>query len=266
MNLEKTYQTITTQVIDQQILLITLNRPEVGNALNTMMGQELYELWRDITEDCGEIRCAVLTGTGNKIFCAGGDLKERNGMTKIQWKRQHEIFERHYWEMTDLPIPLIAAVNGHAYAGGLEMALSCDFIYASRSARFALTEVTLGIMPGAGGTQNLPRAIGERRAKEIILTGKPFSAESAYEWGLVNYLFDADQVLEEALKTARVIASNAPLSIKQVKKSIRYGSQMELKTAFRFEVESYNHLIDTADRIEGVEAFNEKRPAQFKGS
>ena len=266
MNLEKSYQTFTLKIVGDHVLLITLNRPEVGNALNTQMGLELYDLWREITENSGQIRCAVLTGSGQKIFCAGGDLKERNGMTKDQWKRQHEIFERHYWEMTDLPIPLIAAVNGHAYAGGLEMALSCDFIYASRVARFALTEVTLGIMPGAGGTQNLPRAIGDRRAKEIILTGKPFSAENAYQWGLVNELFDADKVLEEALNTAKIIAGNAPLSVRQVKKSIRYGSQMELKTAFRFEVESYNHLIDTSDRVEGVLAFNEKRPPIFKGS
>ena len=266
MNLEKSYQTFTLKSVGDHVLLITLNRPEVGNALNTQMGLELYDLWREITENSGQIRCAVLTGSGQKIFCAGGDLKERNGMTKDQWKRQHEIFERHYWEMTDLPIPLIAAVNGHAYAGGLEMALSCDFIYASRVARFALTEVTLGIMPGAGGTQNLPRAIGDRRAKEIILTGKPFSAENAYQWGLVNELFDADKVLEEALNTAKIIAGNAPLSVRQVKKSIRYGSQMELKTSFRFEVESYNHLIDTSDRVEGVLAFNEKRPPIFKGS
>ena len=266
MNLEKSYQTFTLKIVGDHVLLITLNRPEVGNALNTQMGLELYDLWREITENSGQIRCAVLTGSGQKIFCAGGDLKERNGMTKDQWKRQHEIFERHYWEMTDLPIPLITAVNGHAYAGGLEMALSCDFIYASRVARFALTEVTLGIMPGAGGTQNLPRAIGDRRAKEIILTGKPFSAENAYQWGLVNELFDADKVLEEALNTAKIIAGNAPLSVRQVKKSIRYGSQMELKTAFRFEVESYNHLIDTSDRVEGVLAFNEKRPPIFKGS
>ena len=112
----------------------------------------------------------------------------------------------------------------------------------------------------------MPRAVGERRAKEIILTGKPFSAENAYEWGLVNELFDADKVVQEALNTAKVIATNAPLSVKQVKKSIRYGSQMELKTAFRFEVESYNHLIDTKDRVEGVLAFNEKRPPKFTGS
>jgi enoyl-CoA hydratase/carnithine racemase len=170
-----------------------------------------------------------------------------------------------YWTLVDLPIPVIAAVNGHAYAGGLEMALSCDFIYASNAARFALTEVTLGIMPGAGGTQNLPRAIGERRAKEILMTGKPFSAQQASEYGLINAILEPTEVLAKALETADVIASNAPLSVRQIKKSVRYGGQMELRTAFRFEIEAYNHLIDTEDRMEGVKAFNEKRKANFKG-
>jgi enoyl-CoA hydratase/carnithine racemase len=169
------------------------------------------------------------------------------------------------WALVDLPLPVIAAVNGHAYAGGLEMALSCDFIYASNAARFALTEVTLGIMPGAGGTQNLPRAIGERRAKEILMTGKPFSAQQASEYGLINAILEPTEVLAKALETAEVIASNAPLSVRQIKKSVRYGGQMELRTAFRFEIEAYNHLIDTEDRMEGVKAFNEKRKANFKG-
>ena len=186
-------------------------------------------------------------------------------MNTEQWTRQHEIFERQYWALLDMPLPTIAALNGHAYAGGLELALTCDFIYASSKARMALTEVTLGIMPGAGGTQLLPRAVGERRAKEILMTGKPFSAQDAMAWGLVNEVFEPDAVLAQALETAKTIARNAPLSIKQLKKSIRYGGQMELKTALRFEVESYNHLIDTHDRVEGIQAFNEKRPAKFQG-
>jgi enoyl-CoA hydratase len=160
---------------------------------------------------------------------------------------------------------VIAAVNGHAYAGGLEVMLYCDFAYAVKTARFALTEVTLGIMPGGGGTQNLPRAIGERRAKEIILTGKPFSAEQAHAWGMVNQLCEPGQALADALATARVIAANAPLSVRQAKKSIHYGLQMDLTTAYRFEIEAYNQLIDTQDRHEGVRAFNEKRKPVFRG-
>ena len=259
------YATLRTETVEPHVLQVTLNRPEVGNALNTQMGHDLYDVWTRLTENAEDTRCVVLTGAGDRIFCSGGDLKERNGMTREAWTRQHELFERMYWTLVDLPVPVIAAVNGHAYAGGFEMMLSCDFAYASSAARFALTEVTLGIMPGAGGTQNLPRAIGERRAKEILLTGKPVSAERALEWGIVNDLCEPAQVLPRAMETARTIAGNAPLSVRQIKKSVRYGGQMELRTAFRFEIEAYNHLIGTEDRLEGVAAFNEKRKAQFKG-
>jgi enoyl-CoA hydratase/carnithine racemase len=207
----------------------------------------------------------VLTGSGDRVFCSGGDLKERNGMTEQQWRRQHELFERQYWTLMDCPVPVIAALNGHAYAGGLEMALTCDFIYANQNARFALTEVTLGIMPGAGGTQNLPRAIGERKAKEMLMTGQPINAQKALEWGIFNAIAEPAEVLPMAIKTAQLIAGNAPLSVRQIKKSVRYGHQMELRTAFRFEVEAYNHLVETEDRYEGVLAFNEKRKAVFKG-
>ena len=170
-----------------------------------------------------------------------------------------------YWTLTDLPLPVVAAVNGHAYGGGMEMALCCDFVYASEVARFALPEVTLGIMPGAGGTQNLPRAVGERRAKELLLTGRPLSATQALEWGVANSVYPMGEVLERAHETAAVIAGNAPLSVRQIKKSVRYGGQMELRTAYRFEVEAYNHLVGTQDRMEGVRAFNEKRPPVFTG-
>jgi enoyl-CoA hydratase/carnithine racemase len=160
---------------------------------------------------------------------------------------------------------VIAALNGHAYAGGLEMALACDFAYAVKTARFALTEVTLGIMPGAGGTQLLPRAVGERRAKEIILTGKPFGAEEALQWGILNRLCEPEALMPDALATAGTIAANAPISVRQAKKSIVYGMQMDLRTAFRFEIEAYNRMVPTEDRQEGIRAFNEKRKPVFKG-
>ena len=259
------YDTVSVRMESEHVLVVTLNRPQVGNAINTQMGHDLLDVWNRLTEDPGPARCVVLTGAGERIFCGGGDLKERNGMSREAWQRQHELFERMYWTLVDLPLPIIAAVNGHAYAGGLEMALSCDFVYASDQARFALTEVTLGIMPGAGGTQNLPRAVGERRAKEILMTGRPFNAQQGLEWGLINALHAPAEVLPAALATADVIASNAPLSVRQIKKSVRYGSQMELRTAFRFEIEAYNHLIDTDDRREGVLAFNEKRKPVFTG-
>ena len=264
MNLPS-YETLLTELVEPHLLKITLNRPQVGNAINTQMGRDFLDLWTRLTEDTQNIRCIVLTGAGEKIFCAGGDLKERKGMTKEQWIKQHQLFERMYWTQTDMPIPVIAAVNGHAYAGGFETMLTCDFVYASSAARFALTEVTLGIMPGAGGTQNLPRAIGQRRAKEMLMTGRPIDAAKALDWGLLNEVCEPDQVLNKAMDTARIISGNAPLSVQQIKKSVRYGLEMELRTAFRFEVEAYNHLIETEDRYEGVLAFNEKRKPVFKG-
>lgn len=259
------YDTLDVALVGEHVLQVTLNRTTAGNALNTQMGRELLGLWNALTEDAGPVRSVVLTGAGGKIFCAGGDLKERNGMTQRQWQLQHELFERMYWTLVDLPLPVIAAVNGHAYGGGMEMALCCDFVYVGDAVRCALPEVTLGIMPGAGGTQNLPRAVGERRAKELLLTGKPLSAAQAVEWGVANSVHAMDQVLPQALETAAVIAGNAPLSVRQIKKSVRYGGQMELRTALRFEVEAYNHLVDTEDRVEGVRAFNEKRKPVFKG-
>jgi len=259
------YATLKTEMAEPHVLVVTLNRPEAANAINTQMGRDFLDLWTRLTEDAGDVRCVVLTGAGDKVFCAGGDLKERHGMTREQWVRQHEIFERQYWTLVDLYLPVIAAVNGHAYGGGFETVLSCDFAYAAKTARFALTEVTLGIMPGTGGTQNLPRAVGERRAKEILMTGKPVSAQQAYEWGVLNAVCEPQELMPKALETARTIAGNAPLSVRQIKKSVRFGMQMELKTAYRFEIEAYNHLVETEDRYEGVKAFNEKRKPQFKG-
>ena len=260
-----TFETLQLSQDGPHILVVTLNRPEVGNAISTRMGQELLDLWTGLTAEPGALRCVVLTGAGGRIFCGGADLKERRGMDRAQWQHQHELFERAYWAMVDLPLPLVGAVNGHAYGGGVELMLCCDFAYASAAARFAFTEVTLGIMPGMGGTQTLPRALGERRAKELLLTGRAFDAAQALEWGLVNAVHAPEEALSRALETARQIADNAPLAVRQIKKSVRYGGQMELRTAFRFEVEAYNHLVDTDDRREGVAAFNERRKPVFTG-
>ena len=184
-------------------------------------------------------------------------------MSETVWRTQHEVFERAFMALMELPLPIIAAVNGHAFGGGLEMALCCDFIYAARSARMALSETRLGLMPGGAGTQNLPRAAGERRAKELIMTAQAFDAQHGYEWGIVNRV--CDNVVEEALATAHAIAENAPLAVRQAKKSVHYGLQMDLATGYRFEIEAYNQLVGTEDRKEGVRAFNEKRKPRFQG-
>ena len=180
----KKYNTLLISSPSEDVLLVTFNRPEAANAINTEMACELEDFFSDIVRKKSSHRCIVLTGTGEKAFCAGGDLKERNGMTDDEWRDQHVIVERVILLMGDCPIPIIAAVNGVAYGGGCELALNTDFIYASHQATFALTETRLGIMPGAGGTQNLARIAGVNRTKEIIFTARPFTAEQALQWGI----------------------------------------------------------------------------------
>jgi enoyl-CoA hydratase/carnithine racemase len=263
--MDRQYETLRVEDRGESLLLLTLNRPEIANAMNTQMGRDLLGFFDEVNTAPSEHRCIVVTGAGERAFCAGGDLKERNGMTDEAWQAQHLLFERMIRAFIACPAPVIGAVNGSAYAGGCELALCCDFIYAAENARFALTEVTLGIMPGAGGTQNLPRAVGERRAKEIILTGRPFTAAEAYDWGMVNRLCAPGRVVEEALETGRRIADNAPVSVRQAKHAIHSGMQMDLASAMMFEIEAYNRMVPTEDRREGVRAFNEKRKPRFKG-
>ncbi|MBL8581073.1 MAG: enoyl-CoA hydratase/isomerase family protein [Rhizobiaceae bacterium] len=247
------------------VAVVTLNRPEKANALNTRMARDLIAWFEAATLDPGPLRCVVLTGAGQKAFCAGGDLAERKDMTDAAWAAQHAVFERMARALLGCPLPLIAAVNGAAFGGGCEIAAACDFIYAADHVRFAQSEVTLGIMPGAGGTQNLPRAMGQRRALELILTGRPFSAEEAMRWGLVNAVFPVDRLLDEALTTAERIAANAPIAARQAKQSVVRGMQMSLADGLAFEIEAYNRMVPTEDRREGVNAFNEKRKPAFHG-
>ena len=263
--LDHPFETLLLAEPAEHILQVTLNRPDRANAFTSQMGRELIEVFQALEETPGAYRCVVLTGAGERAFCAGADLKERNGMSDADFAAQHYLFERMARAVLACPMPLLGAINGAAFAGGLELALCCDFAYAAEGARFALTEVTLGIMPGAGGTQNLPRTIGERRAKEVILTGRPFSAQDALAWGMVNRLHPAADLLPAVLDTAKTIAANAPLSVRQAKKSITQGLQMDRASGMLFEIEAYYQLIPTADRTEGIAAFNEKRKPVFKG-
>ena len=186
-------------------------------------------------------------------------------MSDETWRQQHAIVEQMVRNMHDCPIPVIAAVNGAAFAGGMEIALACDFVYAADHARFALTEVTLGIMPGAAGTQNLPRAVGVRRAKEIVLTGTPFTAADALSWGMVNKVVPGAKLMDEVMATARKIASNAPVSARQAKKSLDKAVELDRTSGYAFEIEAYNRTVVTQDRQEGINAFNEKRKPVYKG-
>jgi len=246
------------------VLLAILDRPEVANAFDTQTARDLCEFFESLQGE-HPCRCLVITGAGDKAFCAGADLKERNSLSEKQWRSQHRTFERMFRAVRDCPIPVIAAVNGAAFAGGLELVLQCDFAYASSNAKFALTEISLGIMPGGGGTQTLPRVVGERRGKELIFTARPFSAEEALAWGLVNKLCEPGTVVREALLVAERVASLAPLALRQAKQAIRQGLHRDIASAMEIEIQAYDRLVGTEDRKEGLRAFNEKRKPNFKG-
>jgi len=262
---DKNYATLALANPQAQVLQITLNRPDFANAFNTQMATDLMHCFEALAMDAGDTRCIVITGAGERAFCAGGDLKERDGMGNEAWTAQHLIYERMIRAVIDCPLPLIAAVNGAAFGGGCELACAADFIYASDNARFAMTETSLGIIPGAGGTQTLARALGERRAKELILSARRFDAEQAHRWGLVNEVLTPENLLAEVLQVASRIAANAPIAVRQAKQAIHRGLQMSLSDGLAFEIEAYNHTVPTEDRREGVQAFNEKRAAQFQG-
>jgi enoyl-CoA hydratase len=263
--MESRFATLSITRPKEHVTLVSLNRPAAANAMNTQLGTEIMTLFEMLSLDAEGTRCVVVTGAGDRAFCAGADLKERKDMADEAWMRQHLIYERMVRAILVCPIPIIAAVNGAAYAGGCELALACDFIYASEHAHFALTEVTLGIMPGAGGTQTLARAAGERRAKEIILTGKPFTAAEALQWRIVNRVLPSSEVVPEALTTADTIARNAPISVRQAKQAIGRGLNMSLWDGLAFEIEAYHRTVPTEDRREGIASFNERRPPNFKG-
>jgi enoyl-CoA hydratase/carnithine racemase len=261
---QATFEAVKVEWPEPKLLLVTLNRPAAANASNAQMATELLTIFEWVGRHPTDVRCVVLTGAGDRAFCAGADMKERNDNSTQDWASRHRIAEHRVRAMVNCPVPIIAAVNGAAYAGGCELALCCDFIYASTTARFALTEVTLGIIPGTGGTQTLARAVGVRRAKEIILSGRPFSAQDAFAWGMVNNLCEPAELMPAALDTARKICSNAPMAVRQAKNAIQFGAEADLNTGLAFELEAYYRLIPTSDRIEGVKAFAEKRPPRFE--
>jgi enoyl-CoA hydratase len=255
---------LLTRSPDGHVVTVTLNRPEQHNAMNTAMGEDLLACFDALARD-PDARAVVFTGAGDKAFCAGGDLKERNGMTDEAWRAQHVIFEQAALRVLRCPIPVIAAVEGFALAGGCELAILSDFIVASETAVFGVPETTLGIFPGIGGTQLLPRILGAPLAKELIFTGRRLKADEAKAVGLINHLVPAGQARAKAAEVAATIAKNGPIAVRQAKKAIAYGSETDLETAMILAIEAYNATVVTEDRLEGVRAFNEKRTPEFKG-
>lgn len=262
--MNQAFETLLVDNPGDGVLVVTLNRPDAGNSLSTRMAEELLALWRDLAQP-GATRAIVLTGAGEKIFCAGADLKERDGMTDAQWAAQHRLFETMRDALVALPVPVICAVNGAAYGGGCEIALNGDFIYAATHARFALPEVKLGIMPGLGGAPNLARAAGERRAREILLTGDPFTAEEGATYGVVNKVCAADALVADAVETASKIARNAPLSVRNIRRALRDTANLTGAESIAVELAAYDELTPTEDRREGVAAWGEKRKPDWKG-
>lgn len=249
---------------DENVFVIELNRPEAMNSLNTKMGIELIDCLKSL-EQQKELRVLVLTAKGEKSFCAGADLKERKGMTNEQWKQQHDIFEDAYELLRNFKFPVIAAVNGFALGGGMEMLLSCDLRYAAEHAKMGLPEVKLGIIPGVGGTQLLPRAIPVGLAKEMLFRGNQVDAAKALDAGILNGVFSKEELMPNTLEVAKEIAKNAPLSLQSIKKSISTGLHTDMNTALSIELDQYYKCANSEDRLEGVLAFNEKRKPNWQG-
>ncbi|WP_231293312.1 enoyl-CoA hydratase/isomerase family protein [Sporosarcina sp. P33] len=249
---------------EEFVYIITLNRPDAMNSLNTLMAEELIECVTMLKEK-DDVRALIITGSGTRCFCPGADLKERKTMDNVQWKRQHDIFEDAYELIRTFPYPVIAAVNGYALGGGMEMILSCDLRYVAEHAKMGLPEAKLGIIPGVGGTQLLPRSVPVAIAKELLFTGKQLDAQKALEIGLANDVFSMEELLEKTIETAKTIAKNAPLSLQSIKKAVDTGLQTDINTALSIELDQYYKCAFSEDRLEGVYAFNEKRDPVWTG-
>jgi len=241
------------------VAVITLNRPDVLNALDTALLHELEAAFEAL-----DARAVVLTGAG-RAFCAGADLKERDGMDETAWRAHHEVLERAFAAVRAQGAPTVAAVEGYALAGGLELALSCDLVVAATDVQLGLPEVTRGIIPGGGGTQVLPRLIGHSRAKDMLLTGRCIDVKTGECYGLVTRVVDPGEAREAALELAQQIAANAPLAVRAVKRAIDEGAGKPLAEALAIELDAYWTCIGTADRREGIRAFVERRAPRFEG-
>ena len=243
---------------------LILNRPEVLNTIDNTLGEELGAASEELAAD-DSIWAVILRGAGERAFSAGADLKARRDFSPEQWVAQRALFRGMFKKMRSLPQPMIAAVHGFALGGGTELAMLADFIVASDDAVFGLTEVSLGIIPGGGGTQNLPRMIGRNRAKELIFTARRITAAEAKQLGLVNHVVAREQLLPTATMIAQEILKNSPFAVRQAKWAIDRGVDLPLEDGLQCEHEAYLRAIASEDRREGITAFNEKRPPQFAG-
>jgi enoyl-CoA hydratase len=248
----------------ENIAIITLNRPDSLNAFSYDLLLKLGEVLDDLRFD-KNIRAVIFTGAGERAFSAGADLKERKAMPDDQVRRVVHTIRSVFQKIADLPQPTIAAVNGYALGGGMELMLACDFRIAKEEAVMGLPETSMAIIPGAGGTQRLPRLIGEMRAKELIFTGRRINAQEAYDLGLLLKVVASDKLLDEAIRLAKQIVKNGPIALQQAKYAINQGMQVDLQTGLEIEGKAYEVTIPTKDRIEALNAFAEKRTPKFLG-
>jgi enoyl-CoA hydratase len=252
--------------VEDYIGVLTLNRPDALNALNAeLLNQLEVQIDKISILDFDQLRCLIITGAGEKAFVAGADIKEIHKLRQREALIFAEKGQKIFRKIEKLKVPTIAAVNGFALGGGLELALSCDFIYASENAKLGLPEVGLGLIPGFGGTVRLARVVGKNRAKEMILSGLPVTAAEALQMGLVNKVIPAAEVLSEAKKVAQQICSRGPRALEAAKKSLAFNCDRMIDEEMTFEAQEFSKLFQMQDVFEGTSAFIEKRKPNFVG-
>lgn len=252
---------VLTEIGEDGVAVVRLNRPDALNALNIATRQALAEAFAALHDD-ERVRCIVLTGN-EKAFAAGADLKEFVDQNAVEIHKRRT--ERYWQTVASTPQPVIAAIQGYALGGGLELAMACDILVVGENAQLGQPEIRVGIMPGAGGTQRLTRAIGKFLTMKLCLTGKPISGQEAYQMGLASEVVPDDEVPEAAHKMAVSIARMPPLAARAIKESILFGANASLDTALALERKSFQFLFGTEDKTEGMTAFMEKRRPEFKG-
>ena len=260
--MSQNYETIVVERRDR-VAIITINRPEKRNALNIQTRAEGAAILDELRED-DSIRVVIFTGAGDKAFVAGADIVEFAGRTSLQ--QRAIMLERGLFNAIDtFPKPVIAMVNGYCLGGGCELALACDIRIASDNASFGQPEINLGIIPGGGGTQRLPRLVGEGKAMEMILSGEIINAQEAFRCGMVNQVVPADQLEAKTMEVANRIADKSPIVLRLAKEAVKLASRSNLDEGLRREVDLFALCFSSEDKDEGVKAFLEKRKADFKG-
>jgi len=246
-----------------RVAIITLNRPHADNAITTELAVQLIEVLETIAAR-PSVRVAIITGAGDRAFSVGGDLRQRKAMTKEEWLRQRQVFDRVLYTLRQLSRPIIAAVQGMAYGGGCEIAISTDFIIASDNAVFAQPEAMVGLSAGGGGPVFLPRVLPPGKAMQMLMTGEPIAAKEAHRLGMVNELYPKAELMDAVVRIAESIAKNSPTAVQAVKRAVRMGSGQPTEQAVAIMMEEHWRSVVHPDRVEGIRAFNEDREPTFQ--